>query len=126
MVTKARIDNGVVAEILSADPFPPFNPALTWVSCADTVQVGYLYDGVSFAAPAATTPSAQDVREQRDALVADTDWLVQRHRDQLDESDETTLTAAQYTSLQAYRTSLRNVPAQSGFPASVAWPTYPL
>jgi alkylhydroperoxidase family enzyme len=78
---------------------------------------------LAFSNPSA---SAAGVREQRNALVSATDWLVQRHRDQLDESESTTLTTAQYTSLQAYRTALRGVPEQSGFPASVDWPAYPL
>jgi hypothetical protein len=51
MVTKARIQDGVVAEILTAEPFPPFHPSLVWVNCSVDVQTGYQFDGASFTAP---------------------------------------------------------------------------
>ena len=34
MSTMARIENGIVAEILTADPFPPFYESLIWVDCS--------------------------------------------------------------------------------------------
>ncbi|MBB3213413.1 hypothetical protein FHW67_002705 [Herbaspirillum sp. Sphag1AN] len=55
----ARIQNGIVVEMLTADPFPPFNPALTWVECDSTVQVGDIYDGTNFSAPTVTLAAAQ-------------------------------------------------------------------
>jgi len=52
------------------------------------------------------------VRERRDSLIAETDWWagsdLTMSQDQLD-----------------YRTALRNVPQQDGFPYSVVWPTKP-
>lgn len=47
---KARIENGRVAEILEADPFPPFHPSLVWVPCGDVAE-GDLYDGTNFTKP---------------------------------------------------------------------------
>lgn len=52
MTIKARIENGIVQEILSADPFPPFHPSLMWVPCDASVQPGWTYDGTTFSAPA--------------------------------------------------------------------------
>lgn len=52
------------------------------------------------------------VRGERDKLLAATDYLAL--------SDQT-LSAEMVT----YRQALRDVPAQSGFPTSVAWPTKP-
>jgi enamine deaminase RidA (YjgF/YER057c/UK114 family) len=53
MATMARIDNGIVAEILTADPFPPFYESLIWVDCSTIVgiQEGWTYANSVFAAP---------------------------------------------------------------------------
>jgi len=53
-----------------------------------------------------------DVRNQRDSLLAATDWTA---------LSDVTLSEAWTT----YRQALRDIPAQSGFPASVTWPTKP-
>lgn len=52
----ARIQNGIVAEIISNNPEGLYHPSLEWVSCDSSVQVGYLYDGSAFTAPSAPTP----------------------------------------------------------------------
>ena len=69
---------------------------------------------------------AAQARIKRDQLVDDTQWLVQRHRDQIEVTEPTTLTADQYKGLLAYRQALRDVPAQTGFPDNIVWPSYPL
>lgn len=53
MARKARIENGVVAEILDTGKkkFPPFHSSLTWVTCNTTVKEGWLYDGTVFTSP---------------------------------------------------------------------------
>lgn len=55
-------------------------------------------------------------RAWRDGQLAATDGIVSRHRDELEEGLEPTLTAAQYTELQAYRRALRNWPEAGEFP----------
>ena len=55
-------------------------------------------------------------REWRDGRLAATDGVVSRHRDELEEGQETTLTPTQYTELQAYRRALRNWPEAGEFP----------
>jgi len=52
---KARIENNRVAEILTADPFPPFHPDLVWIECDATVKEGWDYDGTNFTAPPGPT-----------------------------------------------------------------------
>lgn len=59
---------------------------------------------------------AARVREKRDQLLADSSWIVERHRDQLANGDETTLTEEQYNEWLAYRQALRDLPQQEGFP----------
>tara|TARA_R110001606_G_scaffold340478_1_gene488726 strand:+ start:497 stop:754 length:258 start_codon:yes stop_codon:yes gene_type:complete len=51
-------------------------------------------------------------RFKRDRLIAETDWWAMSDR---------TMTDAQ----TAYRQSLRDVPAQAGFPNTITWPTKP-
>ncbi|MHA3059901.1 tail fiber assembly protein [Acinetobacter sp. ANC 4636] len=77
--------------------------------------------------PALISPDLSvEMRLKRDRLLSDTQWLVQRHRDQIEVSDPTTLTADQYKALLTYRQALRDVPTQSGFPSNIVWPSYPL
>ena len=63
-------------------------------------------------ADGADTRAAVQVREERDALLAATDWMG---------NSDVTMSDAWTT----YRTALRDVPAQSGFPNSITWPTKP-
>lgn len=55
---------------------------------------------------------AEEVRTERNQLLLQTDWMA---------STDVTLSDAWRT----YRQALRDVPAQSGFPNNVTWPTKP-
>ena len=57
---------------------------------------------------------AKSMRNQRDRLIAETDWTQGK--------DIADSVSAKYTT---YRQALRDVPAQSGFPWTVQWPTQP-
>lgn len=59
---------------------------------------------------------AQIERDWRNQQLAATDGIVSRHRDELEEGDETTLTPEQYVELQTYRRALRNWPEAGEFP----------
>ena len=65
-------------------------------------------DAIHFMPPA----TEKQVRQERDQLIAETDWW---------SASDLTMTAEQ----TAYRQALRDVPAQAGFPANVTWPTKP-
>ena len=54
--------------------------------------------------------AAADARQRRDQLLAETDYMV------MPDSPHDTLEA------RSYRQALRDVPAQVGFPAEIAWP----
>ena len=56
--------------------------------------------------------TAKAVRNQRDQLLADTDWMGM--------SDVT-----MSTEWATYRQALRDVPSQAGFPNTITWPTEP-
>tara|TARA_R110000751_G_scaffold61439_1_gene127718 strand:- start:88 stop:543 length:456 start_codon:yes stop_codon:yes gene_type:complete len=60
----------------------------------------------------ATDVAERASRSERDALLAATDWTA---------STDVTMTAEMTT----YRQALRDVPAQAGFPSTIAWPTSP-
>lgn len=64
-------------------------------------------------------------RVWRDVRLAETDAVVTRHRDELEEEAKTTLTAEQYTELQSYRRALRNWPEDGDFPLSEYRPPAP-
>ena len=55
---------------------------------------------------------AADARQERNNLLAATDWTA---------NSDVTMT----TEMTAYRTLLRNLPAQADFPTTINWPTAP-
>ncbi|MDR6957452.1 hypothetical protein J2W43_001428 [Pseudomonas brassicacearum] len=55
-------------------------------------------------------------RTWRNLRLAETDGVVARHRDELEERVDTTLTPAQYNELQEYRRALRHWPQGEAFP----------
>ena len=55
---------------------------------------------------------AAEARDKRNDLLAATDWTA---------NSDVTMT----TEMTAYRTLLRNLPAQADFPATINWPTAP-
>lgn len=70
--------------------------------------------------------AAEVARNKRDQLLGDTQWLVQRHRDQIEVAEPTTLTDDQYKALLTYRQALRDITKQEGFPKEVIYPEYPI
>ena len=59
---------------------------------------------------------AAETRAQRDALLAASDWT---------QFPDVMLAAEKRAAWNAYRTALRAVPEQPGFPTDVAWPEKP-
>lgn len=72
--------------------------------------------------PPADEQLANVARARRDMLLTDTEWIVWRHRDEIDTGRDTTLSAADYVTLLNYRQALRDVPLQPGFPHHIDWP----
>ncbi|AUG04861.1 phage tail protein [Pseudomonas sp. 09C 129] len=64
-------------------------------------------------------------RYWRDQQLSETDGVVTRHRDEIEEGVATTLAADQYAALQAYRRALRNWPETGEFPLIDHRPTAP-
>lgn len=53
----------------------------------------------------------------RDSQVSSTEWLVNRHRDEMDMQRQTTLTTEQFAQLLTYRQELRDWPQSDLFPS---------
>lgn len=76
--------------------------------------------------PALTVEQRADqARVRRDQHLSMTEWLVQRHRDEIDMAHPTTLSGEQFARLLAYRQTLRDLPTQDGFPDRIIWPEEP-
>lgn len=65
------------------------------------------------------------VRVLRDLKFAETSFLVERHREELELGLDTTLAPAEYQALLQYRQELRDLPLQEGFPHEFLWPVVP-
>ena len=60
--------------------------------------------------------TVEEIRAQRDKLLADTDWT---------QTLDAPIDAATRESMRTYRQALRDVPQQDGFPADIQWPELP-
>ena len=56
---------------------------------------------------------ATEARDQRDAVMRETDWMV---------LPDSPLSADDHEKVLAYRQALRDVPIQAGFPVDIVWP----
>ena len=63
-----------------------------------------------------TAAAANQVRYERNKKISESDWT---------QLDDTPLTNAKKLEWATYRQALRDVPAQTGFPWQVVWPTKP-
>ncbi|MDD0967233.1 MULTISPECIES: phage tail assembly chaperone [Pseudomonas] len=61
----------------------------------------------------------------RDRRLSDTDGIVARHRDELEDNHKSSLSLDEYVQLQAYRRALRNWPETGEFPLSEHRPQAP-
>lgn len=63
MAKWARINNNLVAEIISSDPTGKYSSELVWVSCGnnDLISVGWSYSNNTFTAPVPPTKVASSI-----------------------------------------------------------------
>ena len=66
--------------------------------------------------PPLSASLAAAIRMRRTQFLALTDWT---------QTKDAALTSAQVTAWETYRTNLRNVPQQPGFPTTITWPVPP-
>ncbi len=117
MIKAARIENGRVCDLWMVPSLDAFE-GITLINAPDGVAVGYLYDGSTFTAPEPTAKETElrslEARQARDIELGLSDWTQLPH------------VAEETKSLWAtYRQALRDIPAQTGFPWNIQWPTKP-
>lgn len=83
------------------------------------------YGEISAYVPPASGVLEAQARIWRDSELAASQWLVERHRDQVEAGSATTLTTDQYSALQVYRQALRDWPMAADFPAASSRPAAP-
>jgi len=67
------------------------------------------------------------IKATRDEKLAAAQWIIDRHRDQVDDTEYTTpdITAAKYQEWLEYKQALRDIPQDYTEAESVEWPTEP-
>lgn len=63
-----------------------------------------------------TAEMAENERLWRDGEIITSEWIVARHRDEVDMDQETMITPEQFSELLRYRQALRDWPTVEGFP----------
>lgn len=64
------------------------------------------------------------LRAERDSRLAATQWMVDRHRDEVDDGRVLTMSDDQFSALLAYRQALRDLPETTD-PLNPVWPSPP-
>lgn len=72
--------------------------------------------------PATDVQRAEQIRAQRDKLINEFRWRIERNRDERELGIDTT---DDMIDLLDYVQQLRDVPTQTNFPESIDWPTEP-
>ena len=67
-------------------------------------------------------PPGPTLRQLRDIKLYETDWMVTRHRDQVEAGISTSLSSSQYTQLLGYRQELRDITNIYSSIDDVVWP----
>jgi len=101
---RANYPSGYVEVPVPLDHTQTFNPTTLLWEDDSAKALGYL--------------EAND-RFERDELLTKSDYIVTRHRDEVDSGQTTTLTTAKYQEWLTYRTALRNVTDDANWPLTV-------
>ena len=63
-----------------------------------------------------TESRASRIRLERDKRIESCDWIINRHRDQIETGVPTTIAKEEYVAYLQYRQALRDLPSKEGFP----------
>ncbi len=75
--------------------------------------------------PPTDAEQAEKARRWRDSQLTVSEWVVTRHRDEVDMAMKTTITTQQFSGLLKYRQALRDWPTAEGFPSEDLRPNAP-
>tara|TARA_R110000765_G_scaffold154168_1_gene257155 strand:- start:363 stop:746 length:384 start_codon:yes stop_codon:yes gene_type:complete len=95
-----------------------------WIEAEQAgIGVGWTWDGSSWVAPEEYLISSYDLRQSRDHLLRECDYITSRHSEQLSLGVTTTLTNEVYSGWLVYRQALRDMTTDY---IPTASPEYPL
>ena len=111
----AVVDGGFVVGAVKWDGVTDWQPAVgTAVDPGDApFGIGWAYDGSAFIAPDPDSVSWDDIRAERDGLLAASDWT---------QVADAPVDAAAWA---VYRQALRDVPQDYDSPDDIVWPEAP-
>jgi hypothetical protein len=116
----ARIDGGTVVELTQTNPTGLFHPALAWVSCPATVQIGWSYNDTTFAAPLPPPAPVLTLAQQAQALLATGLAVTSSSMPALNATYPTDPTTQDHVQAEVLAILLNGTFADGS--ASVAWP----
>lgn len=123
MTFMALVVDGVVVGIATGDSQGEPIPTGT------AVGIGWRFEDGRFLEPVEIPLSPEQLaaieRKWRDEEVSSTEWLVTRHRDELDLRRDTTLSDEQFGEVLLYRQELRDWPLSPDFPIAERRPVRP-
>lgn len=100
-----------------------------WQACLTvpgwTVTNGSLVAPMPPSEAALAAEAAALARDERDRAITATDWMVARHRDEVEAQTVTSLSLDQFKELMTYRQALRDWPDGAGFPRDESRPAAP-
>ena len=122
MSKHARVENGIVVEIIPHSDIPiekRFTEELVAqmvVDLNDEAVEGGTWDGTSFGPVPITAVTWNNIRDQRERLLTNSDWTA---------LNDAPLTVEDANAWRAYRQALRDIPQTYLNAADVVWPTQP-
>ncbi|MGF6112626.1 phage tail assembly chaperone [Pseudomonas frederiksbergensis] len=147
MAIYARVEDGVAVELIDTGDYaitqlfaPSFITSMVRVPDGVVVELGApIGSGSQTTAPLSKVESAPAidtlnditdesvglVREWRQSILSNSQWLLNRHRDEQELGRVTSLTAKEYLELLEYRQALRDWPACANYPTAVSRPQAP-
>lgn len=131
MSNYARIDDGLVAELLSTDGdiTEMFHPGLVWIEVPVGVDVaaGWSFADGEFSAP--PPPSAEQLAtiafDQRAQFMQWATGKIEPLQDAIDLGEATQEETELLKALKQYRVALNRLDQQEGWPSAIQWPSPP-
>lgn len=122
----ALVIDGLVRETTLIDPEGRFHEDLKWYPCDEQVTENWIHSAEGFIEPASALDTLLGIeRIWRDLQLNATEWIVSRHRDEVDMQLPATLTAEQFAELLVFRQHLRDWPQAEDFPQLSGRPMWP-
>lgn len=134
MTAYARVENGVVIEILDIglDPNEIYPPEIPWTPIPEGIPVdqGWLYDGENFSEPPPKVPDLEELARGAQVLVdsqmAYATMQIGRLQDAVDLGVATEAEIALLAAWRLFRIEIGRVPEQENYPLEIQWPQQPV